>query len=696
MSKDRPKILVIDDETRMCQSLESLLANDGYHVIVADAGNKGIDCIRENQLDLVISDIKLPDVDGIEILRVAKTKDENLPVILMTGYASLETAIEAVEQGAYDYLMKPIEFSHLQLVIKRGLEKRELNLAKTILLTQLQLRNEQLQKKVEELNALYQAGKSLSTTDSLDNLLDQIIHLATAVIGAKIGSIMLFQPPENHLVIKAAIGLEEEVIKTTRLGPGQGIAGYVAEKGIPLLVRDIEEDIRFKRINKQKYETKSLLSVPLQVKDRVLGVINLSNKQDKKLFTREDLRLLATFASQAAIAIDDAYHFEEKLQRIGELSALYEIATHLSVTEQTSQVADFVFEQLRRVMPIDFCLWFDFDQKGKLLRFAFQKGCKKETIDALRTIEFGLEKSDILNSDKLNKKVKAELKSLPHLEEYLDSIHSTGILAEDTVHGILCIGNYQHKPISKQQADLISIVASQISIIYERQRAVLNASRLVTMGNMLSEISHDLKKPLTNIKGALQLLREKKKEKYLLQAEEEIKHLTDLVKEMVDFSNPNKYELVQVDIKSIVEKALSLVKNDLETGGIKFEANYGDDLPLVFANRNEILEMILNIILNALESMPQGGSLKIETNKQYLSEKQEEFLKIAIRDTGCGIPRENLNKIFTRYFTTKKEGTGLGLAIVDRAIKAHGGFVEVESELGKGTTVMLYLPLSHT
>ncbi|MCJ7508060.1 MAG: response regulator, partial [candidate division Zixibacteria bacterium] len=281
MSKDRPKILVIDDEPRMCQSLESLLGNDGYQVVVANSGNKGIDCIRENQLDLVISDIKLPDVDGIEILRVAKTKDENLPVILMTGYASLETAIEAVEQGAYDYLMKPIEFSHLQLAIKRGLEKRELNLAKAILLTQLQLRNEQLQKKVEELNALYQAGKSLSTTDSLDNLLDQIIHLATGVIGAKIGSIMLFQPPENHLVIKAAIGLEEEIIKTTRLGPGQGIAGYVAEKGIPLLVRDIEEDIRFKRINKQKYETKSLLSVPLQVKDRVLGVINLSNKQDK-------------------------------------------------------------------------------------------------------------------------------------------------------------------------------------------------------------------------------------------------------------------------------------------------------------------------------------------------------------------------------------------------------------------------------
>ncbi|MCJ7507472.1 MAG: ATP-binding protein, partial [candidate division Zixibacteria bacterium] len=92
---------------------------------------------------------------------------------------------------------------------------------------------------------------------------------------------------------------------------------------------------------------------------------------------------------------------------------------------------------------------------------------------------------------------------------------------------------------------------------------------------------------------------------------------------------------------------------------------------------------------------PQGGNLKIEISKQYLPRKQGEFLKISIEDTGCGILQENLNRIFTRYFTTKKEGTGLGLAIVDRAIKAHGGFAEVESELGKGTTVMLYLPLSH-
>ncbi len=695
MSNHKPKILVIDDEQRMCQSLDSLLTRDGYQVVTADAGKKGIDCIREDRFDLVVSDIKMPDVDGIEILKAARAKDENLPVILMTGYASLETAIEAVEQGAYDYLMKPIEFSHLQLAIKRGLEKRELNLTRAMLLTQLQLRNQQLQKKVQELNALYQAGKSLSSTESLDGLLDRIIDLATGVTGAKIGSIMLLQQPENVLFIRAAIGLEEEVVKNTRLNLGQGIAGYVAEKGTPLMVSDIEQDERFRRINKQRYETKSLLSAPLKIKDKVLGVINLSNKKDKKPFTRDDLRLLTTFASQAAMAIDDAYHFEENTKKIKELSVLYRIAIYLSTLDQTTNLADFVFEQLKQIMPIDFGLWFDFDQKQQVLSLTFQKGCPEEITDTIRNLKIDFKDVEISNADGLNNRIRQGLCSFPGLKEHLETLHSTSMLVEDTLHGVFCFGNHHHTSIPKEHADLVSIVASQVSSIYERQRSILNASRLVTMGNMLSEISHDLKKPLTNIKGSLQLLRDKKKDEYLSGAEEEIKHLTDLVKELVDFSNPNKYELTQTDIRCVVERALNLVKNDLQASKIELRTDYQEGLPMIFSNQNEVLEVILNIILNAIESMPKGGKLGIDISKQYISQREAEFLKISIQDTGCGIPQENLSRIFSRYFTTKKEGTGLGLAIVDRVIKAHGGFAQVESEPEKGTVFSIHFPLSY-
>ena len=696
MSRDKTKILIIDDEPRMCQSLQSLLTNDGYQVVIADAGQKGISYIRENGFDLVISDIRMPDVDGMEILKVAKSKDENLPVILMTGYASLETAIEAVEQGAYDYLMKPIEFSNLQLAIKRGLEKRELNLSKAILLTQLQLRNQQLQKRVEELNALYEAGKSLSSTEDLNSLLDKTIGLATKVIGAKIGSIMLIQQPEDFLVIRAAIGLEKEIVENTKLSLGQSIAGHVAQSGMPLMVSDIEKDERFKRINKQRYETKSLLSVPLKIKDKVLGVINLSNKENKKPFDRDDLRLLTTFAAQAAMAIDDAFHSEEKSKKIRELSSLYAIATRISASEQTDHIADFVFEQLRQTTPIDFCLWFDFQQKQKTLSLAFQKGFRTDAVDALRNVKTDLGDTNISSTSELNQKMKEQLGFLPELKEHLETIHSTGIIAEDTLHGIFCVGNYQHKPISKEQMDLVSIIASQVSVVYERQRAVINASRLVTMGNMLSEISHDIKKPLTNIKGALHLLRERKKEEYLTYAEEEIRHLSELVKEMVDFSNPNKYELTQTDIRSIVDKALGLVRNDLDIKQIQLETHFQKDLPMILVNQSEVLEVILNIVLNAIESMPKGGKLKIEVVKQYLSHRQSEFIKILIRDTGCGIPEENLSKVFARYFTTKREGTGLGLAIVDRIVKAHGGLIEVESEIGKGATFAIHFPLSYS
>ena len=134
----------------------------------------------------------------------------------------------------------------------------------------------------------------------------------------------------------------------------------------------------------------------------------------------------------------------------------------------------------------------------------------------------------------------------------------------------------------------------------------------------------------------------------------------------------------------------------MEISNIELETYYGKDIPTILVNQNEVLEVILNVILNATESMPKGGKLRIEISREYIAPKQAEFLRVCINDTGCGISEENLSKILTRYFTTKKEGTGLGLAIADRIIKAHGGFIQVESELGKGTVFLIHLPLSQT
>ncbi|MGB2697237.1 MAG: ATP-binding protein, partial [Candidatus Zixiibacteriota bacterium] len=308
-----------------------------------------------------------------------------------------------------------------------------------------------------------------------------------------------------------------------------------------------------------------------------------------------------------------------------------------------------------------------------------------------------VEEDDLFGSQKVNQKIKTKLQELNLLSLNLNTFTSVPIITEGVTHGMVCVGNFMDKPLSQEEVNIISIIASQASSIYERQRAIMNSTQLITMGKMISEISHDLKKPLTNIKGTLQILKEKSSEdnvrKLFKAAEEEIHILTELVKEMVNFSDPNKYRHQKKNILAIVEKAIKMVKADLSRNNINLKTRFLEDLPLVFINENQILDLLLNVILNAIESMPYGGDLEVNIDIYYNPQKEDEFLRIEIMDTGVGISEENLDRIFDRYFTTKSEGTGLGLAIVDRIIKAHNGFVEVKSEKDKGTAFRINLPL---
>ena len=693
MMGDSAKILVVDDERRMCESLETLLSKAGYEVTAVEKGEEALNKISNSDFDLVITDIKMPQVDGLDILKAARTKDVDALVILMTGYASLKSAISAINQGAYDYLMKPIEFAELKLTIQRALEKRKADRDRLDLLTELRERNLELKKKVEELDALYKAGMSLSTTNSLNELLHRIVSLATQVIEAQTGSIMLIQPSDSTLTIEASIGLDPTIIRQTKLRMGSSIAGYVAQEGEPLMVEDIKNDSRFSHFSKKHYATRSLLCVPLKVKDKTLGVINLSDKKTGYPFTGEDLRLLTTFASQAAIAIDDAEQFDQNLNKIKELETLYEIASRLSSIENLEEVCRFIFNKIKTIMPVEFSLWFEWNERNSELILSICLGCENERRKPIILIT----KDEISDPKKINQKIQEKLKEDSDFSAHLTSLVSLPIIAEKSIHGVLCVGNRQQINLSGEQIRLLSIIISQLASIYEKQKSLLHINRLVIMGNLVSEITHDVKKPLTNIRGTLQVLRGKlpdisDQDRYFNLVEEEIFRLDGLLKEIVNFSNPYKFELEKRDIAHVLDRALKLVEHDLLSGGIVLRKGYQEG-NIVLVDKNQMMEVFLNIILNAIEAMPKGGELTVKTNRKLDAKSGKEFIHIIISDTGCGISPENLNQIFDRYFTTKKEGTGLGLAVVERIVKSYGGFVTVASELKKGTSFSVNLPL---
>ena len=139
-----------------------------------------------------------------------------------------------------------------------------------------------------------------------------------------------------------------------------------------------------------------------------------------------------------------------------------------------------------------------------------------------------------------------------------------------------------------------------------------------------------------------------------------------------------------------------MVQNDLNKGGIQLQKHYSRDLPLVYVDENEILEIFLNILQNGIEGMLDGGTLTVGTAlRDHLKNESgvKEYLRIDFTDTGKGISPEHRDRIFERYFTTKQNGTGLGLSIANRIVVAHRGFIEVNSVPGKGSTFSVHLPV---
>lgn len=293
-------ILVIDDELFMRRLCDDMLALRGFKVLTAENAKEGLAKLEKGGVDVVLLDIMMPDLTGIEFLPVIKKTDPDVFVIIITAYASLETAIEALKKGAYDYIRKPFRPHELYHSVDKAIGRRRIELENKRLL-------QDLQTKVKELSTLNRVGKYIHSLLEVDRLLEKIVLSIAAVMGVEIVSIMLVDKEANEMTIRASTGLPEEVVKGTRQKVGSGISGWVAEKGESLLINDIEKDTRFnKPASDPKYKGKSLLSVPLVSKGGVLGVINVNRKTSAESFTDHDLQLLTTFSSQAAAALENA------------------------------------------------------------------------------------------------------------------------------------------------------------------------------------------------------------------------------------------------------------------------------------------------------------------------------------------------------------------------------------------------------
>ena len=545
--KNKANILIVDDEVETVDMISFLLESQGYAVISAYSGTEALEILQEGiqeraesrpLIDLVILDVKIPDVDGYEICRLIKQDDhlKYIPVIMVTGLGSVEDTTRGLAIGADDYVSKPFRAQELVARVKAMLRVRAME--------------QELLQHTLELAALNEINKAITSSLDLDQILSQTMHGIRRILHVEAGSLLLLDEGSGLLEFKKILRGSQERMVGFKLKPGEGIAGYVVQKGEPLLVLDAQNDPRFCPLIDEAigFVTRSILCVPLKVKDRVIGAIEVINRLDGQ-FDENDLWLLNYMAGSVAIALENARLYTE--------------------------LSDFARE------------------------------------------------------------------------------------------------------LKRSQAQLVQ------------------AEKLAAMGRLAASIAHEINNPLQAIHNCLHLtlkkpLNEEKKTRYLGMAQEEVERLITIVQRMLEFYRPSKEGMAPTDVHTIIENVLALSSKRLQHGKITVAKELAPDLPVIKAVSDQLKQVFLNLLINAVEAMPQGGELCIETK---LSEDGDE-LSVALTDTGVGLSEKEQENIFEPFFTTKATGTGLGLSVSYGIIERHGGRIKVQSELGKGATFTVYLPLN--
>jgi len=219
---------------------------------------------------------------------------------------------------------------------------------------------------------------------------------------------------------------------------------------------------------------------------------------------------------------------------------------------------------------------------------------------------------------------------------------------------------------------------------------IVKQDRMKAVATLAAGMAHEIKNPLTSIKTFAEYLPIKYddpefRKKFSRIVVDEVDRVNNIVKQLLEFSKPSELQVRPILASDLLDQTLSLLSNNLLENGIELTKHF-DVYAMIQGDKNQLKQAFLNLLLNGTQSMKSGGNLTVSCVTQ-----PNDLVRISFVDSGCGIPKENLPHIFDPFYTTREEGTGLGLAIVHSIITKHGGKIEIQSEVGKGTTVNVFL-----
>lgn len=313
---------------------------------------------------------------------------------------------------------------------------------------------------------------------------------------------------------------------------------------------------------------------------------------------------------------------------------------------------------------------------------------------------FFIEEMDKILSLEEAEKIKIELKDI-------EAMICFPLIIHNRLGGVLALGEKRSREMySHIDIELLEGLTNQLalSISYKRlESQIVRADRLVSLGTLAAGMAHEIRNPLSSIQTFAQLLPEKYNDKEFREEFSKIvasdtQRITRIIDSVMALAKSKPSILEACNINKLLDETLFLIASELKKDVVKVTRNYAEQLPQIKVDKEELQQTFLNIFLNALAALSKNdGKLTISTRQKLipsvLSGREEKYVQIEIKDNGIGIEKKLLDRIFEPFFTTRPEGTGLGLSIVHRIIEQHKGFIKVDSDIGKGTTFLINLPM---
>ncbi|NBR83916.1 MAG: GAF domain-containing protein [Proteobacteria bacterium] len=570
---------------------------------------------------------------------------------------------------------------------------------------------EQLKAKCERLELLNQVGHVIHSTLDAQEALKLILREAVRLMRATSGSVVLVNPTSRFLEIQAAHGLPPD-LADFKLPVGLGLTGWVARTGQPACVGDVTKDARYIRL---RPEVRSELAVPLLINNDVRGVLNVDADR-LNAFTADDQALLEALSLQAARVIQNTWLYEQLRLKARLFESLASVSQTINSTLNLDDALRVITREACQLMDAKMSSLLLLDDSREWLDLRASHGAGS---DYLTKPRLNVAESLVGNVVRRRRPIQDENVQTSGRYQNISMARREGLvslLSVPLVFGGQALGVlnvYRGTPhiFPNEEVRILAALAelSGIAIekarLYERivdvEEQLRQNERLSALGLLAAEVAHEIRNPLTVMKMLYHSLDlqfppgDPRTQDNKIMGEK-MEHLNRVVEQVLDFARSTEPRLAPVNVNQLLDDLSLLTRHKLRQQRVEVVRELAPQIPAVLGDATQLEQAFLNLTLNAVEAMPEGGRLTITTRAlhQPRTRKEPTHVVIEFSDTGVGMTEEQQQKAFSSLLaTTKVKGTGLGLAIVARVIETHRGEVKVKSKPAKGTTFTITLPV---